>query len=462
MAKKILLIAHDFPPRRTSGVYRPLALVRHLGAVGWAATVLTIADEGAETRDTHLLERMPPEVRVVRTPTLRVNAWESFAARTFRFAGKDRSSSAAGLKAGSASPAEPSRLRQFFAWLASLVRLGLYFPDEFVGWVPWGLPAALDLCFRERFDVVYTTSPPRSTPLIGLFVKLLLGVTWIAESRDPWLVPMDVHGAPARARHVFLAGVRERLARWTDSLIVRKADLLVSVTRGYADHLRGRYPSAREKVVCVSNGFEEEDFASRGNGDAGVRDADRLCLSHIGTIYFRGTGRFFPALAELVRERPEIKNRLRINIIGYPDEEALKYAEDETLREMICLRRFVQHDEALRIMAASHGLLVFYANSFWSRFCVPGKLYEYLRSGRPILAVTYPGEVQELVEGAQAGWVVHPDDVPGIKRALNALLGAGSASSSMPSSRPEYVAQFRYDRLTAQLATVLERVSRHA
>jgi glycosyltransferase involved in cell wall biosynthesis len=462
MAKKILLIAFDFPPRRTSGVYRPVALVRHLVELGWQATVLTITDEGADVRDKGLLEKIPPQVRIVRTPYLRINAWENAAAKAARFSGASRADHGPARRADVAPPARPSRLHLFLAAVARSVRALLYFPDEFVGWVPWGLAAGIDLCFGERFDVVYTTSPPRSTPLIGLFLKLFLGVTWVAESRDPWLIPIELDGTQAGAKNTFSARIRQAWARWVDKLLIRNANMVITVTRGYAADLQSRYRAAESKIVCVSNGFDEEDFAAQGDRITGLLEPDVVHLSHIGSIYSQGSGNFFPALAELACEEPEVRRRLRINIIGYADQEVLKYAEGKDLRDMIHVRRFVQHDEALRVMAASHCLLIFYANTFYSRFCVPGKLYEYLRVGRPVLAVTFPGEVQELVERSGAGWAVHPNDVSGIKEALRSLLAKGTHQPSFPSPDADYVAQFSYARLTAQLGFALESVIAHA
>jgi glycosyltransferase involved in cell wall biosynthesis len=299
----------------------------------------------------------------------------------------------------------------------------------------------------EKFDVVYTTTPPRSTALIGFFLKLFTGVRWLAEFRDPWY-PSD-------------RPLRRRLERWLHALILRKADTVLAVTDGYAEELRSTYGLPSRKVAVVTNGFDEADFEVGLNGDSDFFPKGYIHLTHLGTIYPRFSGRFFPALRELVRELPKVKQRLRVNIIGYPDEETLRYAREEDLRDIVTIRSFVNHTDALLAMRSSDCLLIFLANRDVARQTGLGKIYEYLRVGRPILAVTYPGGPQKLVEEGKAGWVVHPDDTEGIKKALLSLLGLGGVGPCVPKPRPEFVEQFRYDRLAEKLAEVLNATVRH-
>lgn len=459
MPKKILLIAYDFPPRRTSGVYRPVAFVRYLLEHGWQPTVLTITDKRPDVRDPGLLEKVPPEVRIVRTPYVRMDGWEDLAMRLTRGRHRHDDGPESPVWAGAGPSVRQSRLRRWSKGLARLLRGFLYFPDEFVGWLPWGLAAGIKLCMRERFDVVYTTSPPRSTPLIGYFLKLFLGVTWLNELQDPWLLPAGMDGVDIGSGNALVGKGRHVLAARVDAGLVRRADLVVTMTRGYAQQLQSQHRLPPSKIACISNGFDEDDFLSPMTEHDGLLEPGFVHLSHIGTIYSRGSGNFFPALADLVRENPEVTSKLRINIIGYPDGEVVEYARQEHFRDMIRVHGFIQHDEALRIMAASHCLLILYDNVFFSRFCVPGKLYEYLRAGRPVLALTHPGEVQELVEGSGAGWVIRPDDTSGIKEVVQTLLRSGASGQPLASPNPHYVAGFSYERLTSELVAALEGLS---
>ena len=436
--RKVLTIAYDFPPRRTPGIYRPTGLTKYLSRFGWLPTILTIKGKEGDVEDPGLLARVPPQVRVSRVRFLDVTAWE-------------RKPHAAVRKLGALhSPAarkRPTILDRFLRSMAAFVRSCLYFPDEAIGWVPFGLREALRLHRAEKFDVVYTTTPPRSTALIGFFLKLFTGVRWLAEFRDPWY-PSD-------------RPLRRRLERWLHALILRKADTVLAVTDGYAEELRRTYVVPSRKVAVVTNGFDEADFEVGLNGDRDFFPKGYIHLTHLGTIYPHFGGRFFPALRELVREFPDVKQRLRVNITGYPDEETLRYAREEDLRDIVTIRSFVNHTDALLAMRSSACLLLFYGNPYISRVCVPGKIYEYLRVGRPIFALSVEGGLKQIIEEGNAGWVVHPADTEGIKKALMSLLGLGGVDPCFPRPTPEFVGQFRYDRLAEKLADVLNATLSH-
>jgi glycosyltransferase involved in cell wall biosynthesis len=128
---------------------------------------------------------------------------------------------------------------------------------------------------------------------------------------------------------------------------------------------------------------------------------------------------------------------------------------------VIRLHRFVDHLTAITAMRASDCLLIFLGNREVARLAVAGKTYEYLRSGRPIIAITYDGDTVELIRESHAGWVVNPDDVRAIKAALREAVCKGPKGRNPSPIRREFVEQFRYDRLAEKLAGVFDTVIRH-
>jgi glycosyltransferase involved in cell wall biosynthesis len=438
--KKCLLVAFDFPPRRTSGIYRPTGLTKYLVQFGWEPTVLTARARKGELQDPTLLERIPPTVRTVRTRYLDFTRWEEPTARVARGTGTLRSQANRSQRPG---------LDRVLRRLGAFARSCLYFPDDTVGWIPFGLAKAIWLKQKDSFDLVYSSSPPRSSLIISLLLKMLLRVCWVAEFRDPW----------------FLAErpIRRRIERWLIGLILRKADAIVVVTANHARELSDSYGIPGQKIVVIPNGFDEEDFPS----DHNVASSDLLApgyihLTHFGTVYPNCSGAFFQALEEIVTDCPEMKERIRVNIIGYPDEVVRRHAADKTLADIVHVYGFMPHRQAIRAMYSSDCLLLFYANSDFSRLAVAGKTYEYLRVGRPILAITREGGMKRLIEEGKAGWVAHPEDAQAIKRALLTVLQDGRSSRPNDPAREEFVAQFRYDRLAGRLAGVFDEVSKCA
>jgi glycosyltransferase involved in cell wall biosynthesis len=434
----VLLVAFDFPPRRTSGIYRPAGLIKYLVRLGWKPTVLTIRAGNAELQDPVLLERVPPQVNVVRTRWLNLMAWED-------------STAAAVRRAGALSPqvntSQRPNLDRYLRWLADFVRSCLYFPDQTIGWVPFGLAKAIRLAHRHRFDAIYTTSPPRSSLLIGLFLKLMFRTPWVAEFRDPWYPP----DRPVR-----------RLAeKWLLRLIGLKADAVVVVTSGHAQEFSSLEVPAK-KIHVVPNGFDEEDFNSfRNAAGNGFLAPGYTNLTHLGTVYPNCSGKFFEALKELVHECPAMAQRIRVNIIGYPDEVVQRYTSDEVLQPLLRMHGFIDHNRSIEVMRSSDCLLLFWAKPDFARLAVAGKTYEYLRAGPPILAVTYDGPMKTLIETGRAGWVVHPEDTAGMKRILRSVVMDGHSSQPIDPAKTKFVTQFRYDQLAGQMAAIFERVSNH-
>ena len=436
--RRVLVVSFDFPPRRTSAVYRVTNLTKHLLEHGWQPTILTITGNRGDAEDPRMLADFPAQIRVERTSCLEISAWENTAGVGVRALG------------GLQSKEQDQRQPLWDRWLRScgrLVRSCLYFPDDTVGWVPLGLARAIELHLQNRFDAVYTTSPPRSGPVIGLLLKILLGIPWVAEFRDPWYPP------PGPWRRRFERALLQR--------ILRRADKIVVISRGNAEEMERSHGVSKAKVAVVSNGYDEKEFDCLDGERSALLEPGHFHLSHFGTVYPNFSGRFFEALAGLLGEHPELRDRLRVNVIGFSDDVVQQCAARADLQGVVRLHGFVPHHEALGSMQSSDCLLVFLGNRDVARLSGLGKIYDYLRVGRPILAVAFEGGTQELIEEAQAGWVVNPEDPEAIKRALKAVVSNGPGSGNPRPSRPEFVEQFRYDRLAGRLAEVLNAAVGH-
>jgi glycosyltransferase involved in cell wall biosynthesis len=446
--KKVLLIAFDFPPRRTSGVYRPSAFAKYLPQCGWRPTVLTVKGREGETTDSTLVGRIPPQLEVARTPYVRVDAWEHSTAKALRATGTLRVA-----RSDSRQSLKDKAVRTLGHWL----RAFLYFPDRAVGWIPFGLLGAIRLHRKQRFDVIYTSSNPFSAAVIGLLLKVLFNVPWVVEFRDPWLLPLNLRASLGDAAPL----PRRLLERALYALVLRRADLVIAVTEGHAEELRMVDRVPPRKIAVVTNGFDEDDFKNPAISESGLLGAGYLHLTHFGDIYPRFSGQFFPALAELARECPELQQSLRVNIVGFPDEVTRRYASSGELAEIVQLHGFVPHGEALQTMRSTDWLLLFYGDPHISRLCIPGKLYEYLRIGRPILAVAYDGGAKQLIEQGKAGWVDPPDNIESIKQTIRKVVMGSRKNGSSGPPRPEFVAQFQYKRVASNLAGILEGVARN-
>ena len=435
--KRILFVTFDFPPRRTSAVYRHVGLNRYLGRYGWLPTILTAQAPHTEAWDPTLLERFPSEIAVVRTAVIPLAGWEAPAGTAIRRLGALKSA---------AGDVKQGWLDRSLRSLAEVFQSIAYFPDKTAGWIPIASVKALQLVMEKRFHLVYTSSPPRSAPVVGLLVKLLTGTPWIAEFRDPWYPPQHP--------------IRRRLERWLMARILHKADAVVLISEGLADEMHRGFGVSRSKLHIVSNGFDEMDFASGTEARDSAFAPGFVHLSHFGTVYPRFSGEFFRALSALLQEMPSLRHRLRVNIVGFPDEEVLELKNaDPILRDVIQVYGFMQHRKAIQAMASSDCLLLFLANAEVSRLSGLGKIYWYLRAGRPILAVTPNGGTKTILEESGAGWAVEPNDTQAIKEIVRRLASKAENDQMPKPVSADFLAQFRYDKLAGRLGEILDRVS---
>ncbi len=448
--RRVLLVAYDFPPRRTSGVYRPTGLTKYLPQHGWQPTVLTINSPANAVLDQGLLMRVPTSVLVERTGEIRLDWWEDRALQAVRSAGGlQPAAPAQGAGVARAHGLVDGALRQ----AARLLRSFLYFPDETAGWIPFALARAIQLHLKHDFDVVYTTHPPKSAHPVGLLLSTLFRVPWVMEFRDPWTIPAEdvstLYWRPATRRNALL-----------HQLMQRKASAVVTVTQRHADELRQHFGVDSKKLAMIPNGFDEDDFQGLTPDGDGVFDPAFINLAHFGTVYPTFSGQFFRAAAALLERHPELGQKVRLHVIGYPDTVVEQMTRHETLKRVLVLHKFVPHTRVVRVMAAADGLLLFYGHEYTSRASIPGKLYEYLRVGRPILAVAFPGGVEDLINQCRAGWVFRPDDVDGIAAALARLIQSRIHGQDPIVPDASVVSAFRHDRLSQQLAAVFNRVAR--
>jgi len=157
--KKVLMITYDFPPMRTSGVYRPVKFVKYLKNYGWQATILTVKNPQRVAEDEDLLKEVPKECKIYRSYSFEPTKLEDRIYQRICATTKKNKLRLAGIK--------NLVKRLFLSPLNDFVHNWIYIPDSKIGWFPFALCKALKLIKRENFDVIYTTSSPHTCHLVG-------------------------------------------------------------------------------------------------------------------------------------------------------------------------------------------------------------------------------------------------------------------------------------------------------
>ncbi len=433
-----LFVTFQYPPdASSSGVLRTLKYTRYLAEHGWRVTVLSIATSAYETVDEQSRADIPPGVRVVRTPYLDTRRHLSLRGR-------------------------------YLALMA--------LPDRFVGWLPWAVAEGARIAAADPVDLVYSTSPPATAHLVAWRLARRLRKPWVADFRDPWFEDPPEPGAPAGR---LFRGIDRRL----EAAVVAGARHVVASTESLRDQLAARYPRLDgAKFGCIPNGYDEADFAQIASAptprptpaatftltstldtQAAGAARERLAIVHAGSINpdFRDPVPLVHAIARAHDRGLLDADRIRLMFLGggaYADSPALAQALAASglagIVEMLPRRPYAQ---ALAELARADVLLLLQASED-TRSLVPAKLYEYLRMGRPVLALTLPGESSALLGRTGGGVAVDPADAEALVEALAGLYRHWQ-NGTLGTVRADPARLARYERraLAAELAEVFAR-----
>ena len=438
----MLMVSYHFPPIAGVGVQRTLKHVTYLPEAGWTPSV--IAPRGAVYRlmDHTSVAALPRDLELHRSFCYEPARLRRQAARAMRFLRGTSPSSGpggGGPGGGSASPLNA-------AWSSS-VRF-LFFPDEQLLWIPFAVRSAVRAHRDRPVAALYSTSPPVSSHLIAGLVKGMTRLPWIADFRDPWIG--NSYAAPLPRLHRYL---QARLERW----IVHRADRVVFASAGLRRRYAERYPSLAHRFVVIPNGYDpaEMQLVAPARPDAESTGTAVVRLVYTGSVYGEDELPIFAAGLELALERrPELRDRLRVEFIGWMTDANARLVDQlrPRLGDVVSRTGFLPREIALaRLQAADAGLVLIAAGP-GRDVVVTGKLFEYIGLSKQILAMVPPGDARELLNDLHWGIVADPEP-ESVAQALHCLVDAPA-----PRGQADPVGTYDRRRLAGRLGALLDEV----
>jgi len=388
---------------------RVLRLSRYLPESGWKPVIVSVAGGGREPRDPGLLKQVAPEVEVHRVRCLEPDdfsdSWQH----------------------------PPQKVvRNLFKTLDFLL-----FPDDRALWVGPAVRRAVRLARSLQARAIWATGPPFSTLVAGLKVHQRTGLPLVLDVRDDW----TGFNSRFRTRRPARQAREEALER----RCLEAASAVVSVTPGIVEALCQRRPEGvpAERFHLLPNGFDPAHFEGVPPGMTPSQD---FRIVHAGSLYStRSPKPFLDGLRLWLADcPPPVRERVRVLFMGRvePCLEPLFQAPDlDGLLERI---PFVPHSEALERVRGADLLLLVVDQVERADQIFTGKVFEYLGSERPILALVPPGSpLAEVLASSGVGLLAPPDDPEAIRCAL---AQAWSRRDNPPSPDPEV--RSRYDART--------------
>lgn len=434
--KRLLIVAYYFPPSGGPGVQRVLKYTKYLPEFGWEPIVLTVENGTFPAIDYSLLNEVPKDAIIFRTKIY--EPYDIY--RTFT--GKPK-----GVAIDVNVIKKEDQKLSFKERIAEFVRATFFIPDARVGWLLTAKSKAIEICKEFNVDAVYSSSPPYTCSLIARYVKRKLGLPWIAGFRDPWTGFISTP-----KRWFFPAMIDRRL----EHSVFSEADLVEVAWEGIRKDALRKYPDLPlDKFVHIPNGFDPADYPS-----VTYATNDVFTLTYTGSMYGRRNPEsLFKALERLVETGKIALEEFVIKLIGRFGSEIHEMIEKTFIKPRIRVVSYLPHHESLSELMRSDALLLIVDESKESEEIVPGKVYEYLGTGRPILTIAPTnGAVAQLIYQTKAGLVAHQSEVEKIGDNFLELFRLWKEGRKF---QPDFTEISKYSRKehTKKLAELLNKIS---
>lgn len=419
---RLLLISFFFPPHAGMRSRRMAAFVESLVKAGYDVDVVTVAHgSGLPKIDREMLEGLDEKVNVVRAP----------AGFSYRLLDRVGRSGQGPHRSGGLNQLRNRLVRGAKAAYLRLVG-PLLVPDRLIEWFPAARTVVRRLLETRSYDVILSSSFPYTSHLLGAAAKRRSGALWVADYGDPWVFNPRF----PRWRYAIDHAVEARLLEQMDAVCVTTQ----ATKEGFLDH----YPFLDEdRIWVIPNGYDPLKYRT-------VEPERRagFCLMYTGAFYdrIREPYALFEALS---RVRAEGVSAV---FAGYMQPHFLDWVRARGIQNIEFLGH-QSHDRAVALQKGADALLLVVSTS--TGYQTPGKTYEYMAAGRPILAVAEEDHhpVAQFLRSLRRALVVRNDVgdiVQGILD-LKAVSDAGRIQEEFDLDE-ESALPYAWNRLGEQLA----------
>ena len=418
----VLMISYFFPPLGGAGALRSLKLAKYLPSFGWYPVVLSVRNpDWYYAWDPALLQELPDSVRIEHVSMIKA----SWICRLLN----------------------PLRIRR----MDKLIKDWLFLPDPQAGWILPALRKAKRLIKFFDIDVLFSTSAPMSSHIIAGILHKIYEIPWVADFRDEWFENPDL-SFPTWFHRMF----HFYLERW----VVRNANRVITCAPGFSKLLL-KHKVSNGKIQTITMGFDQEDFSQplmKSHRFQSLFGKDRFVILFSGLFY----GSFKPknvyrAIEQLLRDKDIPKDKISLIFAGANTE------EDAGFKDYLGITRFigfVPHKGSISLIKSSDVLLLLLSEERGD-YVIPSKTFEYLGSGKPILAVVPSrSEVARIIRETRAGIVADFENIDEICDALFRLYEGWKNNKALIRPDKSRVQKYNQMNITKKLVNLLNEIKK--
>ena len=414
--RRVLFIAYHFPPLAGGGTFRSLKFVKYLPEFGWLPTVITTNTKNYWAYDETLLEEVPKGVKIIR--------------------------------AGELNPFYLQIVLSKFGLtsLYQLIKDKLFIPDEKIGWIPFAYLQAKRETKRDKYDLIFSTSPTPCAHLIAYRLKKETGLPWIADYRDLWTLNPEYH---------YVDSIRFKKEFQLERSSISLSDAIISVTKGNQSEVQKEFHIKKKKLSLIYNGFDISNTEKNNNRYS--NSSAQFVITYTGTFYgSRNPDQFLKALFLIKLQNEDIFRSFQINFYGKSDYNIIRKARQLKMEKIINYVYFIPSTEITSVYATTDILLLIIPGN--EKYILTSKIFDYLSTRKPILALTPDGEAKQILQKSGLGYFADPNDVEDIKNQILNLYNLWKLNQLHPKTNKEFINQFHRRKLTEKLAIIFNKV----
>lgn len=388
--KKVLIITYYWPPAGGPGVQRWLKFIKYLRDFNIEPVVYAPENPSYPLVDESLLDEIPENITILKQPIK----------EPYKMAAVVSSKQSTTMSKGIISA---KKRQSFVEKFLLFIRGNFFIPDARKNWVKPSVSFLSGYIQKNSIDTIITTGPPHSMHLIGLNLKDNLNINWIADFRDPWTT-IGYHKKllllkPARLKHKKL-----------EAKVLQSADQIMVTSPTTKQEFEA---ITKQPVTVITNGYDVNTV-----GETSLDT--KFSLTHVGSLLSdRNPELLWQVLSDIVRDDKIFQSQFIINLVGAVSEEVLVNLEKYDLSQFINLVGYVSHDEAIRYQKKAQVLLLIEIDSEDTKCIIPGKLFEYMVSNRPILALgPKNSDVEQIIASTNTGSYFEYSDHDNLKQKI--------------------------------------------
>ena len=423
--KKVLIITYYWPPAGGPGVQRWLKFVKYLPSFNVQPIVYVPLNPTYPIVDQNLVGAVSTETIVIKRKIVEPYGFAAF------FSKNKTKKISSGLIP---NVKKQSLLVQFLLW----IRGNIFIPDARFLWINPSVRFLKKYIVKHQIDTIITSGPPHSLHLIGLRLQSQLPIKWIADFRDPWTT-IGYH------KKLKLSSYAQKKHKNLEKLVLNSADQIIVTSKTTKQEFQ---LITKQPIAVITNGFDVEDVTN-------VTLDSQFTLAHIGSFLSdRNPKMLWQALSELCIEIENFKNDLQLKLIGAVSENILNTIAAYNLSSNVLNLGYLPHNEAVKHQRQSQVLLLIEINSPDTKSIIPGKLFEYLISNRPILAIgPKNSDFAEIIQNTQTGVFFEYHQLQQIKTTITTYYALYRAQNLKVA--PVGLDQYSRKNLTRELSKLL-------